>query len=479
MPETAYSCLTPAGLATLRARSIELLVRHGVRMDHAEVVAALSAAGADADAATGMVRFPERLIEEMLKLVPKSLTLWGRDGAHRLDIPHPDGTFHARPGTGAHGFIDPETNAYRKVTRDDAARWARLVDGLDEIGFTPYPFLHDAPTATADIHGLRTMLANTSKHIWIQPYSEESIGDLMRLAAAAAGGEAALAREPLASCITCSFTPLEFKHMDLEAIRQCAGHGVPIHACSLPTAGGTAPITMPGLVVMGVAEILAQLVTAQVLCPGAPAVATLLVFALDMRTGRSLQTSAEAMQGAAMGMQLLKQGFGLPSHAYGSGTDSPTPDGQSMAERALLGHTVVLAGADILGGAGQLEVATAISPVQLVIDNELSGMIRRAVAPPVIDDETLDWDGLMGIEPGGHFLATRHTLRNCRCAYQPTCFTREPRSAWEAAGSADLFERAREVYRTLDSEHQADGPPADRMAEMDGIVAAADRRLAA
>lgn len=479
MRERGYSCLPPAGLATLRARSLELLARRGVRMDHAEVVAALEAAGAEADASTGMVRLPERLVEETLALAPKRLTLWGRDGAHRLDIPRADGTFHARPGTGAHGFIDPETSAYRKVTRDDAARWARLVDGLAEIDFTPYPFLSDVPTVTADIHGLRTMLANTAKHIWIQPYGEESIGALIRLAAAAAGGEAALVHQPLASCITCSFTPLEFKHMDLEIIRQCTAHGVPIHACSLPTAGGTAPITMPGLVVMGVAEILAQVVIAQVLRPGAPVVATLLVFALDMRTGRSLQTSAEAMQGAAMGMQLLKEGFGLPAHAYGSGTDSPTPDGQSMAERALLGHTVALAGADILGGAGQLEVATAISPLQLVIDNELCGMIRRAVAAPVIDDETLDWDGLMAIEPGGHFLATRHTLRNCRCAYQPRCFTREPRSTWEAAGGADLFARAAEVYRALDGEAVANGPPADRVAEMDGIVAAADRHLAA
>ena len=42
----------------MRARSVELLARHGVRMDHAEVVEALAAAGADADADTGMVDSP-------------------------------------------------------------------------------------------------------------------------------------------------------------------------------------------------------------------------------------------------------------------------------------------------------------------------------------------------------------------------------------------------------------------------------------
>jgi hypothetical protein len=69
----------------------------------------------------------------------------------------------------------------------------------------------------------------------------------MRIAAIAAGGEKSLRERPIASCIATAFTPLAFKPMDVEVIRQSVRYGLPIHACSLPSAAGTAPITMPGV----------------------------------------------------------------------------------------------------------------------------------------------------------------------------------------------------------------------------------------
>ena len=45
--------------------------------------------------------------------------------------------------------------------------------------------------------------------------------------------------------------------MDIEIILAAARAGIPIHACSLPGAGGTAPATIPGTVLLAVAELLA------------------------------------------------------------------------------------------------------------------------------------------------------------------------------------------------------------------------------
>ncbi len=465
-PEVSF--LPPDKIAVMRGKVLELLEQRGVQMEHPEVTRRLAEAGAAVDGDTSNVRFPAAFMEEVLSRTPKRVELFGRDGARRLEIPRPEGGFLLRTGTGAHGYLDPETRSYRKVTATDAAAWARLADVLDEVDFCAFPFVDDVPVPSADLHGLMAVLGNTRKHAWIQPYTAESVEYLLNLAAAAAGGEQALRDAPGVSIIATALTPLSVKFMDLEVIRLAARFGVPVHACSLPSAAGTAPITMPATVLMAAAEILALLAAAQVMEPAVPVIATPLVFALDMRTGRGLQSSVEAMQGAATAVQLMKQGFGLLQVVVG----------ESMTERALLGLLTGLARADILGGAGQLEVATAISPVQLCIDDELAAMIRRLLRGLEVDDDTLAWDELSAVAPGGHFLATQHTLRHCREGFLPKLFTRLPRDAWEAKGEGDLAARARERCRALLSEPAPEPVPEDTCREMAAVVAAADRRLA-
>ena len=115
-----------------------------------------------------------------------------------------------------------------------------------------------------------------------------------------------------------------------------------------------------------------------------------------MSTGSALQSSVEAVQAASMAIQLMKHGFGLPAHTYGAGSDTPDVDVQSMSERALLAQSMVLAGADILGGVGQLECATVFSPVQAVLDNEVGAMLRRFIQVPQVSDVDLNWEELSG-----------------------------------------------------------------------------------
>ncbi|MCC7045866.1 MAG: trimethylamine methyltransferase family protein [Alphaproteobacteria bacterium] len=478
MLRPGFAYLDDARVAAMRVRAIALLDRHGVAVNHPEAVARLQAAGCQVDTDGKRVRIPPSLTEQAVRAAPRSVSLCGKDPRHDLRLPRADGTFWMRTGTGAHGFIEPRTGIYRKLVLDDVRTIAALGNALPEVGFIAHPFVNGVPEVTADIHGLGTMLAHSTKHNWIQPYGTENVAYLLRLAALAAGGEAALRARPIVSCIVCSFTPLEFKTMDVEALIQCARLGVPIHACSLPTAGGTAPVTMPGTVLMAAAEILAMVVMAHVLGPGTPVIATPLIFCLDMRSGRSLQSSVEALAGASMAVQVMKRGFGLPTHTYGAGSDTPDIDGQSQAERALIAFLVGLAGADVLGGVGQLECATVFSPVQAVIDNEIGAMARTYLRTPAIDDDSLAWDGLLALDAGGNFLANEHTLRHCRASFAPAAFTRQARDAYEAAGKRDLVAQARDMAEAI----LRANPPrpvvdAQVLAEMRRVIAAADAEI--
>ncbi len=464
-------------LELMKARVFELLEHRGVKMDHPEVLKLMDKAGATVDFDSRIVRLSKEFLAEQISQAPKKITLAGRNGENSVEIPREDGTFHTRTNTGAQSWIDLESGKYRRITAADVIDWARLADRLDQISFCAFPVPGDVPTATPDVHALNLMLQNVEKHVWVQPYTKESVDYLIKLAVVAAGGEQALRANPLVSFITCSLTPLEFKCMDLDIILKCARKGIPLHACSLPGAGATAPITVPGVVLLSAAEILAMLAVAQVIQPGIPVIATPLIFSTDMMTGRSLQSSAESMQGAALAVQFIKAACGIPTHTYGIGSDSPVMDGQCMSEGALRSMLMGLSGADILGGAGQIEVATTISPVQLAIDNEVFGTVRRMITNITFDDDSLAWADLLTTEPGGNFLTGDHTLRHCRDGLISTNFTRMTREDWNKQGQGDLVTRAVEFCKDLLEKAAPSNLPEQATREMDSIVERADQQL--
>lgn len=460
-------------LDRLMTQVYALLSDYGVVIIHPKARAALLAAGAVEGAEANRLRLPKHLVKSALSSTPKSLTLFGKNKNLDVHIPRKDGAFIMRTGTGAHGFVDTATGNYRNTDLRAVRDIAAVASHLDQVGFIAHPFVHGVPEVAADLHSFATMVQHTDKHCWIQPYGKDNIEYLLKIAAVAAGGEGALRERPIASLITCSFTPLEFKYMDTEVILQAAKYQIPLHACALPTAGGSGPLGVAGSVIVAAAEILSMLCVAHVLAPGTPVIATPLMFALDMRTGSAMASAPQSVQAASMAVQLMKQGFGLPTHSYGMGSDTPDVDHQSMAERMMLGQSVALAGADILGGVGQLETATVFSPVQAVLDNEMGQILRHYTAAPVLDDAALDLSEIMKTPAGGHFLDRPETIRDCRSQFQPQVFQRQGRDDYEKSNRHGAFEAARDHALALISAAPEEGVlSAEARAEINQIVTA-------
>lgn len=473
-----FSFLNADGMEHIKNRAFDLLENHGVAIAHEKANEQMRNAGATQGRDPNRLKFPRALVEEALANTPREVILCGKTTERDLELPRKDGAFIMRTGTGAHGIVEADTAQYRNMMIDDVRKIAALANGLDQVGFIAHPFCYGVHELTSDIHGVASMITHTDKHIWLQPYNIENVDYLMRIVTVAAGGEKELKKRPIASCIMCSFTPLEFKVMDVEALIQCGKAGIPVHACSLPSAGGTAPLSVSGMVLMAVAEILAMVTLSHVLSPGNTIIATPLMFTLDMRTGMALHSCVESLQAKSIAIDVLKNGFGLIAHTYGAGSDTPDVDGQSMAERAMLGQTVAMSGADILGGVGQLECATVFSPVQAVLDNELGGFYRSLIQAPAIDDETMNWAEVSKIDIGAHFLDSPHTLKLCRQQHTPEIFQRDDRDGYEKQERAGAFEAARDKAIKLMNADLPEGlPDTDQRKEIKSIVAAADEDI--
>lgn len=453
-PRPRFELAGAEARAALVARALRLLEEHGVAVVHEAAHAALLAAGARPGREPARLRLPRALVEEALTATPKQVTLAGKRPNRDVTLPRGDHGFVMRTGTGAHGFIEIGSGDFRNMEISDVATIARLATGLDQVGFIAHPFSYGVHELTSDIHGAGELVVNTDKHIWLQPYNVENVEFLVKIVEVAGSTP----DRPIASMIMCSFTPLEFKVMDVEALIQCGRAGLPVHACSLPSAGGTAPLSVAGNVLMAVAEILAMVTLGHVLAPGTPIIATPLMFTLDMATGQALHACPESLQAKALAVEVL-HGLGLVTHTYGMGSDTPAADRQSMAERAMLGQIVAMAGGDILGGVGQLQTATVFDPVQAVLDDELGGYLRALVAVPDLGEAAFNWDEVSEIGLGGHFLASQQTLALCRTQYRPEVFRRDRRDDYDKAGRFGAWEAARDKARALIAADPSEGLP--------------------
>jgi len=369
------------------------------------------------------VKFPTSVIKEALSNVPKEFTLYAPNEKYNMEFPNKEGKFYTRTCTGGLQYL-PVEGEKRLVNLNDAAEWFHVINQLDQINFVALPSTCDetVPGEAIDVHTLETALNISEKHIWIQPYETENTKYLIEMCAEVAGGYDNLRKKPFVSFISCSVPVLKFKYMDAEIIYECAKAGIPVQPCALPTAGANTPATAQGTALAACADVLAQIVMLELLCPGLPVIATPLLFSLDMKTTYTLQSNTEITMGRLICMQLFEQVYHIPCHSYGTGTDSLLLDEQNMIERTSLIHAMALSDASVLGGAGQMETAKTISPLALILDNDIFEIAQRLRAGLEITDETMNFEELLEGDDEDGYLYSEHTLDHIHDAHRPEMF---------------------------------------------------------
>jgi trimethylamine--corrinoid protein Co-methyltransferase len=245
------------------------------------------------------------------------------------------------------------------------------------------------------------------------------------------------------------------------AILRYAEAGQALLIANLAMAGSTAPITLAGMLAMQNAELLAGIVLSQLVNPGTPVIYGTTSTNIDMRSGALAIGSPELAQVTAAHMQLVRF-YGLPSRGSGALTDANYPNAQAGLESMMGMLTVVNSGADfVLHAAGILSSYLAFSYEKFVLDDEICGRVRRFHRPLMVNDETLAYDAIKRVGPGGHFLLEDQTATRCRTEFwQPEVSDRTGLDEWLQAGQPDIVARARKRWQELVAAHE--DPPLDR-----------------
>jgi trimethylamine--corrinoid protein Co-methyltransferase len=122
-------------------------------------------------------------------------------------------------------------------------------------------------------------------------------------------------------------------------------------------------------------------------------------------------------------------------------------------------------------GAGMLEAGMTFSLGQLVIDDEISAMVKRIVGGISVERELMGVDLIKKVGIGNNFLAERHTLDHLKAEQiQATIIDRRMREEWVKEGSPSLIQTANKRAAQLLASHEPKPLSEDLVNELKRIV---------
>ena len=138
-----------------------------------------------------------------------------------------------------------------------------------------------------------------------------------------------------------------------------------------------------------------------------------------------------------------------------------------------------MAGVNTIYGSGMLELGQTFSNEQLVIDNDIIAMERKAMEGIPVNDETLAVDVIKEIGVGRDFIGHPTTMANIELASDPTVFNRDMIGDWRAQGSKSCVDVAHDIVVDVLKNHVVAPIDPEIAAKMEAIVKEADEAFLA
>ena len=482
--------------ARLLQAALDLLAEPGMRIGSAGLLHALGRAGASADDATGIVRFPAPLVRQTLEQArgeeAARRDACGADtlraaGALTFSWHTPFMTssppFQASLGGGCPLYYDHAGSQVRYASETDLVRMLHLAEGLPEIVTcgNPVHCVLDAdgrrnPPELMPILGAAAIARNSSKPGASALMSPWQLDYLVAIGEVVRGGRDAYHRHPVFINVNDTVPPLELSRPEGEIIEALAARGLPVYILPMPLMGVAAPVTVLASAAVAIAEILGVWTAAKALNPEVPLECSVVAGALEPRTGNPCFSAPEA---AAIDLAVA-QFFRNRGLRCGTGVgfiDAPVPGVAAVYERTQKAVLAALAGESSYP-VGILAAGNVFSPEQLMLDLDIGAGHHHFLDS--FDggdlDEAVALVRQRGI--GGMFLDTDHTAEHFRRRlWVPRVFVREKTK--DPRDAPDPVRIAHERWTALVAQTPPYVLPDDKAREIDRIVDRARKAVTA
>ena len=458
--------------------AFEILERSGNRVGSREALELFRNAGCriePLDDEGEKVFFPQRLIEECLRLAPKRLILYNRGGEPTLYCEGRNSYFS--PTSACPKMYDPYTGERRPWTKADIGNAALICDYLSN---------HDAMFALGSladdygfdcfVHEVHAMMINTTKPIIYLSNDVPDTKAICEMAAVIAGGWDRLRERPFLLQYDEVLSPLKHKNHAFDKFIYLAEQGLPIRYGAFTMSGASSPVTLPGAAAQSLAEALVGLMACQLKRPGVPYVMAILPGIMDLKYGILSSGAPEYHLFHAVYTELVHE-LGLPVMATAGITDSKVVDAQAGAEALWSYLCAALVGCHLNIGSGSLESHLIGSFEHMVLCDELIASVRRFMEGTPVDGRTLAMDCIQEVGdglPDRIFVDRQHTTDNyLKEQWQPGLFNRNNFQVWTEKGAKYTHQVCNEKVKWILGNHEPEPLPDDVLANLEEIAQAA------
>jgi len=342
---------------------------------------------------------------------------------------------------GSHGrwWHDPDDDCVRPVTLANVLMATKLIHGLRRqrvVGST-CGIPQDVPGPLQAATQTYVSLRYAGRPVYGPAQSAEQMHPILDLYEAA---------EQPCHWSMHVISPLRLEGNELDIVRAVHDRLAGLHISSMPMCGATAPLFVPGGLIVGIAEVLGAYVLVRLLWPDLPVSFSIALLCMDIKRGGMVYGSPEHNLAEIARME-VNRFYGVEETATRSiRSMAKKPGVQASAERAASAVAGALAGSRMFSGAGLLSLDEVFSGLQLVIDCEIRDWAERFAAGVDFDEEALGLAAIDEAAANGEFLSHEQTLAQYRRMYwAPKLFDYGMTSAWLEGSQEDALDRAREM----------------------------------
>lgn len=420
--------------------AVSLLKRLGFLCNHREILEVYRQAGCivgdelPKPKGVRVVKFTEEIIADALNKAPSQFTVYPvAPGYSELKLGSEEIYFG---NTGGDKLWDLETGELRYADLSDFVTGSRLCDAcenFDTIMGYPLYWMYDVATKDQyERYGLVAALMNAipmlhcgkPQHRVYFAANEQEFNYMLDLWSISAGGKDAFRKKPCGILLQAFVSPLSLigRTEPEEPLGWAdwtwlsANAGIPFGTTPNGLMSGGSPATVAGTIVQSVAEFLAILVAIQAINPGNPVALGDYTGSLDIRTGSKAPFRPESLL-VHVGLSTMAQYYNKPSTWVPSSVDAPVADAQAAWERAQAYLTAALVGAHFVTSGGNVGMAKRFDYRQLLIDNEIIGMVRHFVKGINTSDKAIPLDLMVETgfgALGNTFFSAEHTRTSYR-----------------------------------------------------------------
>lgn len=451
-PRSNHSALELAPLSDedldrIHAQAMRILSEVGTEVHDDAMIARLAAAGQSIDGTR--VRWDPEFIMAQLALAPSTVTVTGRN---------PERAFTLGDGSLVHTPVGGPPFAH---DRERGRRDGSLADHLELVKMTHasnvLPLVQSGVVEAQDL-GYQSrhlemdysILRYTDRPLLIYGTAGPKARDGFTLASIVAGGVDKLIASPMTLSIVNPNSPLVWDGLMVDTLVACAEFNQPVAITPFLLAGASAPVTLAAGLSLLVAETLAGVAMAQLIRPGTPCILGCFFNGVDMRSGGPSLGMPESVLTTLAGAQIAAR-YGLPLRGGGGLCSAIALDAQAAVETTMSMWATYLAGCDlVVHSAGWLEGGLVASYEKFAIDLEIIAMFERLRGGLVVDDDSLAYETIAEVGPGGLFLAHDHTLARFRDeVFMSPAFRSMAYPNWVKQGSPTADEVATGQWRKL------------------------------